>query len=116
MTHNGPRPTPYPAYSEIWRVRRGDRGLSAEKGRDLSADRSRPLVAGETTIGNPYRPGRGEDAFILYRELDLQPPFSGVWVDVGAPIRGKTRYIFGAVLSVGFGGGFAVDQAVALDD
>src|SRR5260370_566587 len=115
LTHNRPRPTPCPAYSEIRRVRRGDRGLSAEKGRVLSADRFRPVVAGETTIGNPSRSGRGEGAFILHRELDLQPPFGGVWVDGGAPIRGKTGPIYGSVLSLGFGGGFAVAQAVAPD-
>src|SRR5262249_7378913 len=107
---------PSPACSEIWRVCHGDRSVRAEKGRVLSANCFRPVVAHEATIGNPSRPGRGEDAFILHSELDLQALLSHVWVDGTAPIRGETWPIYGPAFSLRFGGGFAVDQAVALDD
>jgi len=85
-----------------------------QKLRMLGADRFRP-VADETAIGHSSRPWRGEDARVVDRELDLQPWLGGVWVDGAAPIGGIGP-IYGAVLALRFGGGFAVDQAVALDD
>src|ERR1700693_727036 len=93
--------------SEIWPVRRGNWGVRSEKVRVLGTDRFRP-VANDTAIGDSSRPRCGEDALILHRELDLQPLLSRVRVDGAAPVRG-TGPIYGAVPSLGFGSGFAID-------
>src|ERR1700739_4820807 len=103
------------AYSEIRRVRRGNnRGIRVQKVRIFGADRFRP-VTDEAPICNLSRPRRGENARVVHRERDLQPLLGSVRVDSAAPI-GRTGPIYGSVLLLGFGGGFAVDQAVALDD
>src|SRR5262249_29015780 len=103
------------AGSEIRRVRRGNRGVRAQIARVLGADRLRP-VAAEAPISDPPRPGCRENGWVFHRELDLQPLLGGVGVDDAASVRRIDPVRYGAVLSLDFGGGFAVDQAVAFDD
>jgi hypothetical protein len=96
-------------------VRRGDRGIRACKVRVLGADRLRP-IADKPPIGDPSRPRLGEDARVLDGELDLQPLLGRVWIDDAAPVGRIDPIRYGAVFSLGFGGGFAVDQPVTLND
>src|SRR5215468_9992492 len=103
------------AGSEIRRVRRGNRRVRAQIARVLGADRLRP-VADEAPISDPPRPGRRENGWVVHRKLDLQPLLGGVGVDDAASVRRIDPVRYGTVLSLDFGGGFAVDQTVALDD
>src|SRR6202011_1020971 len=56
-----------------------------------------------------------EHAGVLHDELDMQSFLGRVRVD-GAPPVGRIGPIYGTVLALGFGSGFAIDQAVAFDD
>src|SRR5262249_31422256 len=100
--------------SEIWRVGRGHRSVRTQEEWIFCADGFRP-VADEATIGNPPRPGCSENVWVLHGELNLQPLFRGGWVNGAAPVR-RCGPKYGSVLLLVFGGGVAVDQAVALDD
>src|SRR5579864_6541231 len=55
---------------EIGLVRRGSGRARSKKLRVLGAERFRPFT-NDSLIGDPCRPRRGEDAFVLYCELDL---------------------------------------------
>jgi hypothetical protein len=72
--------------SEIRCVRRGNRGIRAQKMRIFGADRLRP-VADEAPISDLPRPGRSENGRVLHRELDLQTLLAGVGVDDAPSVR-----------------------------
>jgi hypothetical protein len=84
------------ACSEIRRVRRRSRGVRAQEERILCADRFWP-VADEAPIGHLSRPGRGENAWVLNCELDLQPLLACVRINGAAPV-GRTGPVYGSVL------------------
>ena len=73
--------------SKIRCARRGNRSLRAEEERVLCADCFRP-VAYEAPIGDPSRPGHGENAWVLHHELNLQALLGGVRVNGAASIGG----------------------------
>jgi hypothetical protein len=80
----------------------------------FGAKRFRPRTD-EASVCHASRPRRGEHARVLHDELDLQSFLGCVRVD-GAPSVGRIGPIYGTVLRLGFGSGFAIDQAVAFDD
>ena len=97
------------ACSKVWCARRGNRSLRAEEEWILCADGFRP-VADAAPMGDPSPPGHSENGRVLYHKLDLQPLLGGVRID-GAASIGGIGPICRTVLSLGFGGGFAVELA-----